>query len=145
MVVRLLIGVGASSLYALALFSQSVATWWGDLASADHFSSGSSLARLLTWRAGLQEADVHFLMWFVAGLVVIASCATRRAALLACSGLVALGVVIEVLQPLLSSRDRQWSDAIGGTLGVLAVVAVRAVVLTVRRVHRSTAHRFVAS
>ncbi len=106
-------------------FSGEVAAAWGRFTSPRHFTEGSPAFRFLTWRRGLDEADVHFVIWFVAAAVLMAGLTSRRGKAFVCWGLVLIGAGIELLQPALSTtRNCEWGDLIGGVLGALVAAAV---------------------
>lgn len=125
---------------AVVFFSQSVANAWGDLASPDHFTEGSMPFRFLSWRASLQEADVHLAIWLVVSLVTVTFVASRRIAAVSATVLVGLAVAIELLQPVYSTRNGQVGDAVGGILGVVVAVVLRGAI-SVRRSFARRAHQ----
>lgn len=124
---RLLVLALGAAAGAATFFSGHVAVWWGQLESPDHFAQGSVPFRLLAWRASLHEADVHFAIWLIAGVGLLWHVTSRRGATLTCLGLVLIGLGIELMQPAMSTRNGEWGDALGATLGVFAALIARVV------------------
>lgn len=144
---RSLVAVLGLSVAAVVFFSGQVAAAWGRFTSPRHFAEGSTAFRFLTWRRGLDEADVHFVIWFLAAAVLMAGLTSRRGKAFVGSGLVLIGAGVELLQPALTTtRNCEWGDLIGGVLGTLVAVAVVEVISRTRaRPPRATRSAAVAA
>lgn len=112
------------------MWSDRMSAWWGDQSSGDVPPAVPAplepvVSTVLDARPSTNEADVHVLLWggVAAVMMLVIPWASRRARLVALGGLFAWSVVVEVLQPVLSSRSAAWGDVAGNALGIGLVAA----------------------
>jgi hypothetical protein len=118
------------------MWSDRMSAWWGDQSSGDAAPAvpevlEPAVSTVLEARPSTNEADVHVLLWggLAAVMMLVFPWPSRRARLVGLAGLFAYSVVVEVLQPVLSSRSAAWGDVAGNAAGVgLVAVAVVATV-----------------
>ena len=135
--------VGVVLAITMISLSSSVTQWW-DVQSTPATSSLPTAADpVLRARPDSANADVHVVLWFVAGLAL--AWAMRpygwrrlewwREALWAYSGL------LEVAQRWVPERTSQWIDLVGNGVGIAAGLAVGCVAVVIssqwRRLRRS--------
>lgn len=110
-----------------ASWSSAVVVWFG---GGDDDDAGSTwVPRFVLWvlnnRPDVGDADIHLIMWLVAGV------ATTRALYRSprwgwgVVGLWGWSLVLEVLQPVVNPvRSREWVDVVGNTVGIALGVGV---------------------
>ena len=100
--------------------SASVGRWWGESGSANGLPR--VVRDVVESRPETGEGDVHLVMWFAAGALLVLAVRRWRSRIV---GLVALWLysgVLELLQPFVG-RDGRWSDFAANALGVCAAAA----------------------
>jgi VanZ family protein len=106
--------------------SSSVTQWW-DVQSTPATSSLPTAADpVLRARSDSANADVHVVLWFVAGLALV--CAMRpdgwRRLAVAAGVLWAYSALLEIAQRWVPERTSQWIDVVGNGIGIAAGLAV---------------------
>jgi len=102
--------------------SAGVAAWWHRTTNPYRYDASSTLARVLRARVRFADADVHAVMWFVAGVVVFALCATLRHRLVAVTVLFVSSIIVEIAQMNSPTRTPQVGDVVGSALGLAAAL-----------------------
>ena len=106
--------------------SSAVVRWFG---SGDDEASATWVPGFVLWilenRPEVGDADLHVAMWFVAGAVTALAMGQWRRPGWWVVALWVWSLVLEVLQPVVSTvRGREWTDAVGNTVGIVTGVAV---------------------
>jgi lysylphosphatidylglycerol synthetase-like protein (DUF2156 family) len=89
---------------------------------------------LIQARPDLGDAEVHAVMWGVASLLVVLALRHRPRIYFAVLGVWVWSVIVELLQPVVTSlRGFQWGDVLGNTIGVALGLAIGLWILTRRQ------------
>ena len=98
--------------------SPAVGEWWGRSSSEDSVLP-KVVQEVISSRPDTSEGDLHLVMWFVAGALLVLAVRTWRLRVVALLGLWLYSGVIELLQTwLTTSRSGQWSDFAANALGI---------------------------
>jgi len=111
--------------------SSSVAQWWAIQGTPGTSRLPAAVDPVLQARPNSSDADVHLVLWFVATLALVWAMrphgwlrlTTATVAPLAYTGL------LEVGNQRVPTRSPQWIDVVGNGLGIVAGLAVGAVVV----------------
>lgn len=104
--------------------SGGVAAWWATETSSKSSSLPGPVQDVLSVRPATSEADVHVLLWFLAGLAAMFAVRTWRSRWLILGALLAYSGLLEVAQALTPSRTAQWTDFASNVVGIMAAALV---------------------
>ncbi len=104
--------------------SGAVAAWWESETNATTSSLPGPVKAVLNARPDTSEADVHLVLWFLAGIAAMLAVHVWRPRLIMLGALVANSAVLEVAQTLTPDRAAQWTDLAGNVLGIMAAALV---------------------
>jgi hypothetical protein len=103
-----------------ASWSSVVVGWFS---RGDDDTGETWVPRFVLWmlqnRPDVGDADIHLIMWFVAGVVITGAVYGRRRWGWWVVAVWGWSLLLEVLQPVVSTvRGREWIDAVGNTMGI---------------------------
>lgn len=104
--------------------SGSVSVWWATETTPKTSSLPSAIQQVLSARPQTSEADVHVVLWFLAGIAAMFAVRTWRSRAILLGGLVAYSGLLEIAQSLTPIRTAQWTDFAGNAVGILVAAAV---------------------
>ena len=135
---------------AVAMWSTRMRVWWGAQSGLQRDPAvppplKPSARAVLDVRPDLREADVHAIVWFVVALIALWALGVftvrariehragpvRMFIVIALLGVV--GVVVELLQPVVGSRGVSSGDLLGNAVGLGAALAVGLAGTAIRR------------
>ena len=104
--------------------SGGVAGWWATESNSKSSSLPGPVQEVLSVRPATSEADVHVLLWFLAGLAAVFAVRTWRSRGVLIAALVAYSGLLEVAQTLTPSRTAQWTDFASNVVGIMSAALV---------------------
>lgn len=118
--------------------SAGVSLWWTRETTPKSSSLPGPIQEVLSARSQTSEADVHFVLWFLAGIGALFAVRTWPSRVILLVGLIEYSGLLEIAQSFTSIRMAQWTDFAGNASGVLVAAAVVGVVgmLRARRKER---------
>lgn len=131
----LVVGLVTNAYVAL---SSNVAIWWAKESTSKTSTLPVPVQDVLNARPQTSEADVHVVLWFVAGIAAMFAVRSLRSRAILLGLLVACSGILELAQNLTANRTAQWSDFAGNAFGVVVALLVVVVVSRLRE-HRSHA------
>ena len=111
--------------------SESVVDWWSRESDPTSSNLPQVVQEILEARpANTSDADLHLVMWFVAGVVACTVTRNWRSRMWLLLALFAYSAVLEAAQGLFTNRQAEWIDLAGNGLGLALAAAVTYVVGT---------------
>jgi VanZ family protein len=108
--------------------SGGVSLWWQQETTSETSSLPGPVQQVLSARPDTSEADVHLLLWFLAGIVAMLAVRTWRSRAIVLAALLAYSALLEAAQSLTANRTAQWSDLAANSLGLMAAAAAAGLV-----------------
>jgi hypothetical protein len=119
-----LLGVVLAVNTVLAL-SERVAGWWSRENDPTSTSLPGFVHQILAVRpVSSSDADVHMVMWLVAGLVACAVVRPWRARSWLLLAVFAYSAFLEACQGLFTNRQAEWIDLLGNALGLALAASI---------------------
>ena len=112
--------------------SGGVSLWWTRETTSETSSLPGPVQEVLSARPQTSEADVHVLLWFLAGIAAMLAVRTWRSRAILLATLVAYSGLLEAAQALTLNRTAQWTDFAANSFGLLAAAGAAGLMTAVR-------------